>query len=222
MQVEWYGQSAFRLSNGERTVVIDPFDDLSPMAASGRRWEYPAIAGVEADVLLVTHEHFDHNGIGAIGGDPAILRSTAGRLQSPIGEVLAVASEHDEAAGTQRGPNTLFAFTFGGWRVAHLGDLGQASLRPEQVAALGTVDLLFVPVGGGPTIGAQQATEIARTLGARVIVPMHYRTERIDFLEPVDAFAALAGRTRELDAAVFDVEAVAGDDAPIVVMPKAP
>jgi L-ascorbate metabolism protein UlaG (beta-lactamase superfamily) len=79
-----------------------------------------------------------------------------------------------------------------------------------------------VPVGGGPTIGAQQASEIARTLGARVIVPMHYRTERIDFLEPVDAFAALAQRTRELDAAVFDLEAVAGDGAPVVVVPKAP
>jgi L-ascorbate metabolism protein UlaG (beta-lactamase superfamily) len=222
MQLEWYGQSAFRLSDGERTVVIDPFDDLSSLAASGRRWDYPAIDGVEADMVLVTHEHLDHNGIGAVGGDPVILRSTAGRLESPIGEVVAVASEHDDVAGTRRGPNTLFAFTFGGRRVAHLGDLGQAVLRPEQAAALGTVDLLFVPVGGGPTIGAQQASEIARTLGARVIVPMHYRTERIDFLEPVDAFAALAQRTRELDAAVFDLEAVAGDGAPVVVVPKAP
>jgi L-ascorbate metabolism protein UlaG (beta-lactamase superfamily) len=222
MQLEWYGQSAFRLSDGERTVVIDPFDDLSSLAASGRRWDYPAIDGVEADMVLVTHEHLDHNGIGAVGGDPVILRSTAGRLESPIGEVVAVASEHDDVAGTRRGPNTLFAFTFGGRRVAHLGDLGQAVLRPEQAAALGTVDLLFVPVGGGPTIGAQQASEIARTLRARVIVPMHYRTERIDFLEPVDAFAALAQRTRELDAAVFDLEAVAGDGAPVVVVPKAP
>jgi L-ascorbate metabolism protein UlaG (beta-lactamase superfamily) len=222
MQVEWYGQAAFRLSDGERTVVVDPFEDLSPLAASGRRWDYPAIEGVEADLLLVTHEHFDHNGVGAVGGEPVILRSTAGRLTSPIGEVLAVASEHDEVAGTQRGPNTLFAFTFGGLRIAHLGDLGQAVLRPEQAAALGTVDLLFVPVGGGPTIGAQQATEIARTLRARVIVPMHYRTERVDFLEPVDAFVALAEHSRKLDAAVFDVEAVAGDDAPVVVVPQAP
>jgi hypothetical protein len=85
-------------------------------------WDYPAIAGVDADLLLVTHEHFDHNGVGAIGGDPVTLRSTAGRLSSPIGEVLAVASEHDEAAGTERGPNTLFAFTLGRRRIAHLDD----------------------------------------------------------------------------------------------------
>lgn len=50
------------------------------------------IEGVEADLLLVTHEHLDHNGVAAIGGAPATLRSTAGRLESPIGEVLAVAS----------------------------------------------------------------------------------------------------------------------------------
>lgn len=77
------------------------------MLARDRRWDYPAIAGVEADLLLVTHEHLDHNGIEAVGGDPVTLRSTAGRLNSPIGEVLGIASEHDEVAGTARGANTL-------------------------------------------------------------------------------------------------------------------
>jgi L-ascorbate metabolism protein UlaG (beta-lactamase superfamily) len=221
MQVEWYGQSAFRLADGATTVFIDPFDDLGPVRAR-RRWDYPDIAGVEADLLLVTHEHLDHNGIGAIGGDPVTLRSTAGRLESPIGEVLAVASEHDAAAGTERGPNTLFAFTLGGRRVAHLGDLGQDDLRDEQARALGAVDLLFVPVGGGPTIGAEQAHSIAARLGARVVVPMHYRTERIDFLEPVDAFAALAQRVERLESSAFDLDALPSGDTPLVVVPAAP
>jgi L-ascorbate metabolism protein UlaG (beta-lactamase superfamily) len=88
--------------------------------------------------------------------------------------VLGVASEHDEVAGTERGANTLFVSTLAGRRVTHLGDLGQRALRDEQLSALGTVDLLFVPVGGGPTIGAQQATEIGAAVGA--IVPMHYKT----------------------------------------------
>jgi L-ascorbate metabolism protein UlaG (beta-lactamase superfamily) len=222
MQVEWYGQSAFRLSDGATTVFIDPFDDLGPLAQRGLRWDYPAIEGVRADLLLVTHEHLDHNGVGAIAGDPPTLRSTAGRLESPIGEVLAVASEHDQAAGTERGPNTLFAFTLGGRRVAHLGDLGQADLREEQAQALGRVDLLFVPIGAGPTIGAEQAAAIAARLSARVVVPMHYRTERIDFLEPVDAFAALAQRVERLESSAFDLEALPGGDSPLVVVPAAP
>lgn len=154
MHVEWYGQSAFRLSDGERTVVIDPFDVEA--LRSRTRWDYPAI-DVDADVLLITHEHGDHNAAHVVGGDPATVRSTAGTHASPIGPVVAIASEHDEAAGTQRGPNTLLVFDFGGLRVAHLGDLGQAQLRPEQAVALGTVDLLFVPVGGGPTFDTDQA-----------------------------------------------------------------
>jgi L-ascorbate metabolism protein UlaG (beta-lactamase superfamily) len=222
MQVEWYGQSAFRLTDGATTVFIDPFDDLGPLAERGLRWDYPAIEGVRAELLLVTHEHFDHNGVGAIDGDPPTLRSTAGRLESPIGEVLAVASEHDDAAGTERGPNTLFAFTLGGRRVAHLGDLGQSDLREEQARALGSVDLLFGPVGGGPTIGAEQAAAIAARLSARVVVPMHYRTERIDFLEPVDAFAALAQRVERLESSAFDLDALPGGDTPLVVVPAAP
>jgi L-ascorbate metabolism protein UlaG (beta-lactamase superfamily) len=222
MQVEWYGQSAFRLADGTTTVVIDPFDDLSPVRERGRRWDYPAIEAVDADLVLVTHEHLDHNGVGAIGGEPLTLRSTAGRLDSPVGEVLAVAAEHDEAAGTERGPNTLFAFTLGGRRVAHLGDLGQRALRDEQAQALGSVDLLFVPVGGGPTIGAEQAAEIAARLSARVVVPMHYRTERIDFLEPVDAFAQRAERVERLSSPSFELEALPAADGPLVVVPAAP
>ncbi len=222
MRVEWHGQSAFSLTGGGATVMIDPFGDVSSLAARGRRWDYPPIADARADLLLVTHEHLDHNGVEVVAGDPQTLRSTAGRFDTALGEVVAIASEHDAAAGTERGPNTLFAFTLGGVRVAHLGDLGQHELRPEQLAALGRVDLLFAPVGGGPTIGAEQATRIAALLGARVVVPMHYRTERIDFLEPVDAFAALAARVERLPRPVFELDDLPAGEHPLVAVPAAP
>src|ERR1700733_7666375 len=114
MRVDWYGQAAFRLSGAEGTVFIDPFGDPAPMASRGIKCEYPVPVGVDADLVLVTHEHFDHNGVEVIEGDPVILRSTAGRLESPFGEILAIASEHDEAAGTERGPNTIFVFSLDG------------------------------------------------------------------------------------------------------------
>jgi L-ascorbate metabolism protein UlaG (beta-lactamase superfamily) len=219
MQVQWYGQSTFRLADGERTVVIDPFDAA---AFAGRvRWDYPALEDLTADLLLVTHEHGDHNAVEVVGGDPALVRSLAGTHATPFGDVVGIASEHDEAAGTERGHNVMYVFDFGGLRVAHLGDLGQRELRPEQAAALGTVDLLFVPVGGGPTIGADQATDVAATLSAQVIVPMHYRTPRIDFLEPVDAFAGAARAVTRLDSPSFAYADVAGD-GPVVVVPAAP
>lgn len=221
MNVQWFGQSTFRLTDEDgASVVIDPFDEAA--IAARRRWEYPTLAGVTADLLLVTHEHPDHNAVDVVEGDPAVVRSLAGTHETPLGPVVGVASEHDEAAGTQRGHNVMYVLDFAGKRVAHLGDLGQRELRGEQAAALGTVDVLFVPVGGGPTIGAEQAIDVAATLSARVIVPMHYRTERIDFLEPVDAFAAAARHVVRLDAPSFAVEDVVRDDGPVVVVPAAP
>jgi L-ascorbate metabolism protein UlaG (beta-lactamase superfamily) len=222
MQVEWYGQSAFRLEDGGTTVVIDPFGAMEGLEARGLEFNYPPIEGVDADLLLVTHEHGDHNGVEAIGGDPVVLRSTAGTHESPVGEVVGIASEHDQAAGTERGPNTFFVFTLGDVRVAHLGDLGQASLRDEQAAALGKVDLLFVPVGGGPTIGAGQAAEIAARAGARWIVPMHYRTERTNFLDTADEFLGLFEQVARLDAPSFALDSLPENEGPLVVVPAAP
>jgi L-ascorbate metabolism protein UlaG (beta-lactamase superfamily) len=221
MHVEWYGQSAFRLKGDDTTVFIDPFGDMSALASRGLEFNYPPIEGVDADLLLVTHEHRDHNFVEAIGGDPVILRSTAGTHESPVGTVIGVASEHDEEAGTKRGPNTIFAFTLDGVKVAHFGDFGQAALRDEQAAALGNVDLLFVPVGAGPTIGAEQAAEIAGRLQARWIVPMHYRTERISFLAPVDDFVARFEHVACLPETRFSLDEL-GVDAPLLVVPAAP
>src|SRR5436190_9576804 len=205
MQVQWYGQSAFRLTDGDTTVFIDPFGDMSALTqARGVQYDYPAIEGVSADLLLVTHEHRDHNGVEVIEGDPVVLRATAGRLESPIGEIIAVASEHDAQAGTERGPNTIFVFDFGGLRLAHFGDFGQAALRDEQAEAIGQVDMVFLPVGGGPTIGPKVALEIAERVGARWIVPMHYRTPKIGFLEPADEFLELVGNVERLESPSFE------------------
>jgi L-ascorbate metabolism protein UlaG (beta-lactamase superfamily) len=222
MRVEWFGQSAFALSAAGSTVAIDPFGDLSAMAGKGLSWDYPAITGVAAELLLVTHEHADHNGAEVIGGDPEVLRSTAGRLSSPLGEVTAIASEHDEAAGTERGPNTIFAFELDGLRVCHMGDFGQRTLREEQAAAIGAVDLLFLPVGGGPTIGAEQAAVMLERLSPRWAVPMHYQTPRIGFLETADAFLALCPRVERLDTTAFETDRLPGEGATTVVVPAVP
>lgn len=223
MQVEWYGQSAFRLSTPEHTVAIDPFGDMSGLAsARGMQFDYPPIE-VQAELVLVTHEHIDHNGVEAIGGDPAVLRSTAGRLESPIGEVTAIASEHDEQAGTARGPNTIFALELDGMRVCHFGDFGQRDLREEQAAAVGAVDLLFIPVGGGPTIGAAQAAAIVERLAPKLVVPMHYRTPRIGFLETADAFLDRYADVRRMPSSTFETgELEDVGPNPVVVVPAAP
>ena len=191
MIIRWHGQSAYTLTGREHTVAIDPFGPFPADVAARITFGYPPIAPHDAHLLLVTHEHRDHNAVEVVTGEPKVIRSTAGRFESPVGEVVAVAAEHDAAAGTIRGPNAIFVFSLDGVRVAHLGDFGQAGLRPEQRAAIGDVDLLFVPVGGGPTADADAAAEIVRALGPTFVIPMHYRTPAVDFLEPPDRFLAL-------------------------------
>jgi L-ascorbate metabolism protein UlaG (beta-lactamase superfamily) len=219
MRVRWYGQSAFLLT-GEKTVFIDPFGDMSAAAARGLEWSYPPIAGVSPDLLLVTHEHGDHNGIEAIDGSPALLRSTAGRLASPIGEVVGVASEHDDVAGSARGPNSIYCFSLDGLRFCHLGDLGQPALRPEQRAAIGEVDVLFIPVGGGPTLGGESAAAVVRDIAPRLVIPMHYRTPLVNFLEsPHEFLAALGARVEHVGTDEQELEEVLGTrEAPTVLM----
>jgi len=220
MRIRWYGQSAFLLTGVHHRVFIDPFGDIaSAPRRADWRWDYPPIEGAEADVLLVTHDHLDHNAVEAIGGDPVVL-AKAGRHESPLGEVVGIASEHDAAAGTERGPNTIFRFAVDGTTVAHFGDFGQPSLRPTQWEALGDVDVLFLPVGGGPTIGSDAAAELVREVRPRLVVPMHYRTPAIGFLDPPDAFIeALGARVERLETSEAEVEPLLGSrEEPVVAL----
>src|ERR1700689_5445958 len=145
MRIRWHGQSAFQIE-GETSVFIDPFGDMGErMGWRGLVFEYPPITDVTADLLLVTHEHMDHNAVEVIGGEPAVLRSTAGTHGSPAGAVVGIPSEHDAVAGTQRGPNTVYCFRLDGLRFCHFGAFGQSALRPERREAIGAGDLAVLP-----------------------------------------------------------------------------
>jgi L-ascorbate metabolism protein UlaG (beta-lactamase superfamily) len=221
MLVRWYGQSAFLIAAGQGTVMIDPFGDASALAGRGVRFAYPPIEGVRADLVLVTHEHFDHNAADVVAGDPAVVR-LAGRHQTPLGEVVGVASEHDPEAGTRRGPNAIYRLALDGLAVCHMGDFGQPALREEQRAALGEIDVLFVPVGGGPTIDPGQAVAVTRELGARWIVPMHYRTPAFDLVGPVEPFLDAFDDVQHLDGPEAVIDAADRPERPRVVVPRPP
>jgi L-ascorbate metabolism protein UlaG (beta-lactamase superfamily) len=223
MRVDWHGQSAFTLTGEGATVFVDPWGDMSGAASKGISWDYPPISAPEStDLLIVTHEHADHNAVEIIAGEPTLVRSIAGTHSSPLGDVVAIASEHDGAAGTERGPNTIVVFDLDGLRVCHFGDFGQPALRPEQRAHLDGIDLLFLPVGGGPTIDGATAAAIAEDLAPSWVVPMHYKTERINFLETEGAFVGAMPRTERLSSPSFDTGDLEKGDGPLVIVPAAP
>ncbi|MHB8587494.1 MAG: MBL fold metallo-hydrolase [Candidatus Dormibacteraceae bacterium] len=223
MKVRWYGQSAFALVGDGGSVFIDPFGDMEAARARGMTWSYPPISGVTADLLLVTHEHGDHNAVQVVSGAKQTIRSAAGIFESPIGRVIGVASEHDPVAGTRRGANVIYVFETGGIRVCHMGDFGQAALRPEQREAIGAVDLILVPVGGTATIDGAAAAQIVEQLAPSWVVPMHYRTPGMSVFETADAFlAAVKGEIVALDRSTFDTDHVRPEGGRIVVLPAPP
>jgi L-ascorbate metabolism protein UlaG (beta-lactamase superfamily) len=218
IRIEWFGQSAFAIEDGQNRVFIDPFwtGEAIPM-----RFDYSPIEDQKADVLLITHEHPDHNNAEAVSGDPTVVRSQVGTFESPVGEIVAVSSEHDAAAGTQAGHNVIFRFEMDGARIAHLGDLGQSELRPSQVEAIGDIDLLFVPVGGGYTIDADLAMDAVRALSPARVVGMHYKTAAIDLPLGIDAFAQKFESVESQTSTRFELSGDLGaGEASLIVFPE--
>ncbi len=219
MHIQWYGMAAFRLQDGEHTVLIDPF---GPMEGLPIRINFPPLGSVWADLLLISHEHPDHNGAEVAQGQPHTIRSKAGTFQTPIGPVVGINSEHDPVAGTKRGPNTIFLFTLGGISICHFADFGESHLRPEQREAIGHPDLIFFPAGSGPTIDAAEGARIVTDLAPKWVVPMHYRTPAISFLDPPDRFLAAFDDVRHLPNSTFDLADFPATGHPIALVPASP
>ncbi|HEY2902059.1 MAG TPA: MBL fold metallo-hydrolase [Polyangia bacterium] len=191
-KLQWLGQSCFILETTAGTrVVMDPIP-------KGLGYELPA--GLKADVVTISHEHQDHNNVGLLVNKPRVLRGLTPdkkgwtKIDQTIKDVTirSVGVYHDDAMGAERGLNTVFVFEVGGLRIAHLGDLGH-QLTDDQLSAIGSVDVLLIPVGGVFTIDGRQATRVVDQLRPRlVVIPMHYKTDvlTIKQLEGVDDFLA--------------------------------
>ena len=182
MRIKWLGHASFMITSDTGIKIItDPYEPAF-VAAGGP--SYGAIKEA-ADIVTVSHEHTDHNNVAAIRGNPKVVRGTA-KVKGI--EFKGVPTYHDEAGGKQRGNNTILCFEVDGIRVCHLGDLGHR-LSDSQVAEIGRIDVLLIPVGGFYTIGAKVATDICNQLKPRVIIPMHYKTDKCGFpITGVDEF----------------------------------
>lgn len=195
MKIRWLGHAAFRLAfAGGARFVTDPY---APNIG------YPPLR-VAADYVTKSHDHDDHNNVAAVEGCRRVFER-AGEYRVDGVAVKAVLTPHDDAGGAKRGPNLVFTFDDGDIRVCHLGDLG-APLTDEQRAAIGSVDVLLVPVGGVYTVDARGAATVCNQLMPRLIIPMHYRTASLIYrLAAVDAFLDAIGGGERLSDSEIDV-----------------
>lgn len=172
MKITWLGHACFKIESAGCTVILDPYEPGS----------VPGLAPVKetADLVLCSHEHFDHNGRSSV--------TLTGKACDTL-TVETIATYHDDAKGALRGTNTIHIISDGTCRVAHLGDLG-CELTPDQLAQLREVNVLMIPVGGFFTIDAPQAAALVKAIEPKIVIPMHYRSERFGFdkIAPVSDF----------------------------------
>jgi L-ascorbate metabolism protein UlaG (beta-lactamase superfamily) len=186
MIITWYGQACFKIETQGAMLAIDPFS--KELGLPPPRFK--------ADIVFVTHEHFDHNNREPFSG--AITIEGPGEYDLKGIAARGIQSFHDAESGLKRGTNTIYRIEAEEMIIAHMGDFGQPQLTSEQREALGSIDILMIPVGGVYTIDAEAAARIATALEPRIVIPMHYALPKLSVkLEPVENFLKEIGQKPE-------------------------
>jgi L-ascorbate metabolism protein UlaG (beta-lactamase superfamily) len=223
MNIIWHGQSCFQITatqgkNNHLSIVIDPFDE-----SIGLR-----LPKLEADVLLVTHHHPDHNNVKAVSAPPWAGAEKAPFLIEGPGEyeikdvfIQGISAFHDSSFGKERGLNTIYTIDLNGMRLCHLGDLGQKELTPEQLEKIGEIDILMIPVGGIYTISAKEAVKIMSQIEPSITIPMHYQIPKLNLkLDSLDKFLKTMGMKKIEPVAKLSIKKkdITPEEAKIVVL----
>ena len=179
MEITWYGHSCFRLTERNyATVVTDPFDHKTV--------GYDALK-LKADIVTVSHDAPGHANYDAVKGAQHVIDG-AGEFEIGGVFITAVQTAGGGKKTKDKTRNTLYVFDYEGITVAHLGDLQEVPTQSE-VEALGTVNVLLIPVGGGSSLNAAKAAEVVSVIEPNLVVPMHYSTDSAKIkLEPLSKF----------------------------------
>ena len=165
MNIKWYGHSCFLLTSEDGTSILtDP-----PAPETGYR-----VGHIHCDAVTVSHGHFDHCYTEAAEGAQEII-TDAGEHKVGSVNIIGFPAFHDKEQGAKCGSVMMYLFEIDGIRVLHAGDVGDQLTR-DQIAQIGVVDVLLVPIGGKYTLDYFEAREFANSLKPSVVIPMHYKT----------------------------------------------
>lgn len=214
MKIQWLGHSCFKVSNSiGQAIVHDPYNGIG---------QYKLPTRLDADVVLSSHQHGDHNYTDGITSEFEYVTSL-GTIETSVTAITGIASYHDKTEGSERGDNIIYTYSLDGLKIAHMGDLGH-ELTDEQVKLLEDTDILLIPCGGTYTLDGQMAAKVAASIKPRVVIPMHYYTEAVSeygntFAPVADFTDAYGKQVTNLNATSLEVDKDSITElSPVVIM----
>ncbi len=211
MEITYIGHSCFKVKGKTATLVIDPFD-----AKIGLK-----MPKLKCDVLLNTHDHFDHTNNDACS-DYKLLINSPGEYEVNDVYIQGFKTFHDDKQGEERGINTIYLIDIDGFSILHLGDLGH-ELDKSLLEKLPDIHVLMIPVGGFYTISASQAVKVISSIDPHMIVPMHYKVQgsTLDDLDTLDKFLDEMGvenTVQKLDKLTLTTKADFAEEQQVIVL----
>ncbi|MCY6484985.1 MBL fold metallo-hydrolase [Clostridium aestuarii] len=196
MEITWLGHASFLIEDSKgRKILTDPYDNSIG---------YKIFEG-KADVVTISHHHFDHDYIKNIKGNPEIL-DKVGLFYACDIPIEGIPSYHDHSKGTKRGENIIFVLEIDGYKICHLGDLGH-ELSVEDINKIGDIDVLLIPIGGIYTIDAKEASIVSNAINSHIIIPMHYKVPSLSFdLNKIEDFIETMENTERLNSSTLKIE----------------
>lgn len=207
MDITWYGLSCFRITERSKTTVItDPYGAGIGIEPGGT---------TKTDVVTISHTAPGHSNLELVKGSPYVL-STPGEYE--IGGTFITGVPLHYVSDMENRYNVGYLINYDGLTVLHVGDLAHV---PQQtvVEQLGEVSVLLLPVGGGNTLSAAQASEVVSLIEPNYIVPMHYAQPGLAFeLETVDKFLKTMGVSNVTEEETLRVTSTSLPEQPQVIL----
>lgn len=200
-EIKWFGHACVHIRAREASIMMDPVPRSKGFRYNKQR----------ADIVTISHDHKGHSATDMVSSDFKLVN---GPGEYEINDVFITGTRtyHDNEHGAVKGRNTVYVVEVEGTTICHLGDIGH-ELTDEQAEAISSVDVLLVPVGGGPGLDAAAAAAITNQIEPGVVIPIQYRTEIGDQdLEDVEKFLQEMGASDVEPLEKLSVRRTTGDD----------
>lgn len=179
VKVEWLGHACFRISTKNKIIYFDPY--ILPKDLQ------------KADIIFVTHEHFDHcatENIKKLIKEDGVVVVTKDCASKLTGLNLKIIGPNEQFEVNDTKIETIPAYnvnkdfhrkasnwvgyvvTVDGIRIYHAGD---TDFVPE-MRKLKNIDIALLPIGGTYTMDEKEAAEAANVIKPKIVIPMHFNT----------------------------------------------